>query len=424
MLKNKLIPTRWGAALILVMGCALVSPFSYSANTPRSLTLQTAIERTLQQNPQLHQFEFARQRLVSERETSDLKPAYQLGVELENVAGTGEAASFDNAELTVALSSVIEFDGKRQSRVAVANARLDAFELERQAQTLDVLGELTSSFVQLLATQQELKLAAETVALSESLHNTVQKRAHSGAASDAEVMRARAMFTQSNIQQENLRRRLERQKMALARFWGSTTVEFSHVEGNLFAFGRSQAFSALYEEVQQSPAITVFASEQRLKEAEVRLAETQSRADLSWQFGIRRLEATSDTGLVLGFSLPLFAESRNRGAVKSALAERNALEYRRSDRLLALHDRLYNAYSQREQFIAAHRQLKQSVIPDLEKALTITREAYDRGRLKYQDWITAQQELLNAKQQLIETATAALLNQAVIEQLTAQPLTE
>ena len=122
--------------------------------------------------------------------------------------------------------------------------------------------------------------------------------------------------------------------------------------------------------------------------------------------------------------MPLFNESRNSGTVKSALAERNALEYRRSDRLLALHSRLYSAYSQREQFIAAHQQLKQSVIPDLEKALTITRQAYDRGRLKYQDWITAQQELLKAKQQMIETATVALLNQAVIEQLTAQPLTE
>ena len=74
MLKNYLVPQQWGAALILAMSCALISSFSYSANTQQALTLQTAIERTLQQNPQLHQFEFASQRLASERETSDLKP--------------------------------------------------------------------------------------------------------------------------------------------------------------------------------------------------------------------------------------------------------------------------------------------------------------------------------------------------------------
>ena len=55
--------------------------------------------------------------------------------------------------------------------------------------------------------------------------------------------------------------------------------------------------------------------------------------------------------------------------------------------------------------------------------MDITRDAYDKGRLKYQDWIAAQQELLDAKQQRIETASAALLNQAVIEQLTATALT-
>ena len=424
MLKTKLIPKRWSAALIFFMSCTFISPFSYSTNTQRSLTLQAAIERTLQQNPQLHQFEFTRQRFVSERETSDLKPAYQLDVELENFAGTGEVESFDNAELTVALSSVIELGDKRKTRIDVADARLDVFELERQAQTLDVLGELTSSYVQLLATQNKLILATEAVSLSESLFNTVQKRSLSGAASDAEVLRAKAMSTQSNIQKEGLMRHLNRQMNALAHFWGSTTVDFSHVEGDLFAFGRSQPFSVLFDEVQQSPEIMFFASERRLKDAEARLIQTQNRADIGWQFGVRRFETTDDTGLTLGFSLPLFAENRNRGSVKSALAERNALEYRHSGRLLALHDRLYSAYSQREQFIAAHQQLKQSVIPDLEKALTLTRKAYDRGRLKYQDWITAQRELLNAKQELIETAATALLNQAVIEQLTAQSMAE
>ena len=409
-------------ALIFSVCFVLVSLLANTATAQQALTLKTAVEKTLQQNPQLHQFDFTHQRLLSERETSDLKPAYQLGMELENFAGTGEARGFDSAELTVALSSVIELGSKRLSRVALVDASLDTFELERQAHTLDVLGDLTSTFIQLLATQQELELAAEAVVLSEALFNTVQKRARHGVISDAEVMRAKAMLTQSKIQQDNLRQRLERQKISLARFWGKTSVEFSSVEGDLFAFGQSQSFSALYERVQQSPAITVFASELRLKDAKLRLAQAQNRADLSWRFGVRRFEASGDTGLILGLSIPLFAESRNRGAVNAALAQRNAVEYQRTDRLLALHDRLFTAYSQRQQFIAAHQQLKQRIIPDLEKALSITRESYERGRLKYQDWIAAQQELLNAKQRLIETATEALLNQAVIEQLTAEPL--
>jgi len=236
-------------------------------------------------------------------------------------------------------------------------------------------------------------------------------------------MRAKAMFTQSQLRQESVRQKLERQKVSLARYWGDTAISHSELAGDLFAFGSTVNFADLYNKVKTSPAITVFASDMRLKEAEVRLAQTQDQADLNWQFGVKRLEESGDTALTLGFSMPLFAERRNRSRVNAALAESNAVAYQRSDRLLALHDRLFTAYSQRQQFIAAHQRLGKDIIPDLERSLTITREAYDRGRLKYQDWIAAQQELLSAKQQLIETASAALLNQAVIEQLTAEPLT-
>ncbi|MBR9910287.1 MAG: TolC family protein [Gammaproteobacteria bacterium] len=388
------------------------------------LTLEAAVKKTLRQNPQLHQFAFTRERLLAEREVNALKPGYELGMVLENVAGTGDTSGFDSAEITVALSSVIELGEKRESRVSVVDARLDRFDLERQAQTLDVLGEVTSAFIQLLTTQEELELSSEAISLAESLHTTVQERAKRGAASDAEVMRAKAMFTQSQIRQESVRQKLERQKVSLARYWGETTVSYSLLDGDLFTFGSPLNFAELYHKVKASPAINVFASEMRLREAEVRLAKTQNRADLNWQFGVKRLEDSDDTAFTLGFSMPLFAEQRNRGRVNAALAESNAVAYQRSDRLLALHDRLFSAFSQRQQFIAAHQLLKEQIIPDLERALSITRQAYDRGRLKYQDWIAAQQELLGAKQQMIETASAALLNQAVIEQLTAEALTK
>lgn len=421
MLKTLTCKGQW-LAYVASLSCFIVS-MAAAVAAEQPLSLETAVQKTLHQNPQLHQFTFTRERLLADREINALEPGYELGMELENVAGTGDTGGFDSAEITVALSSVIELGEKRESRVSVVDARLDRFELERQAQTLDVLGEVTHAFIQLLSTQEELQLTSEAVALSKGLYKTVQERAKRGAASDAEVMRAQAMYTQSLLRLDGVRQKLERQKVSLARYWGDTTLSYSELEGNLFAFGSPLNFADLYSKVKASPAINVFASEMRLKEAEVRLAQTQNQADLNWQFGIKRLEESGDTALTLGFSMPLFTERRNRSRINAAAAESNAVAYQRSDRLLALHDRLFTAYSQRQQFIAAHQRLQDEIIPDLERALTITREGYDRGRLKYQDWIAAQQELLSAKQQLIETANAALLNQALIEQLTAEPLT-
>ncbi len=407
----------WRLVLSLVAIC-----FAVAVEASSPMTLQTAIQKTLQHNPQLHQFTFTKKRLLAERKLSALKPAYSLGLEVENFSGSGEVEGLDRAEITVALSSVIELGDKQRSRTSVAQARLNRFALDQQAKTLDVLGALTRTFVQLLATQAEIQLADEALALSKELLSAVSNRAQRGAASDAEVMRTQAMLTQSIMHRDNLRRRLERERVALARFWSERSPQFSFVDGDLFTFGSTQSFEQLYERVQVSPAMMIFASELRLKDAEVQLAKTQSRANLSWQFGVKYLEDSNDTGLTMGVSMPLFSSGRNRSSVNAALSERNAMEFQQADQALLLHEQLFNAFSQRQQFIASHRQLQQQVIPQLEESLQITRKAYDRGALRFQDWVAAQRELITAKQQRIETASAALINQSTIEQLIAEPL--
>ena len=406
----------------VILSCCLVLPFHIQAE-PQTLTLDSAIERTLVQNPQLHQFTLLRQGILAQRETGELSPGFTLGLDVENAAGSGIMKGMDAAEVTLSLSSVIEMGDKLMSRISVVDASLDVFELTRQAKTLDVLGQLTSAYIRSLTTQEQLTLSAEALTLSEALHKKVIERAQRGAASDAEVMRARAMVTQSRILRSKLLKKLERQKVALSRYWGETQPAFSNLQGDIFAFGQEKSYLTLYEKVKQSPAIDVFASEQRLKEAELRLAKSQNSGDLGWQFGARRFEETGDNALTLGVSIPLFSQSRNTGEVKRVLAERNAVAYKRADTLLNLHEQLYTAYSLRQQNITSYEQLTTHVIPDLEKALSLTQLAYDRGRLKYQDWVASQRELLSAKQQMIESASNALLNQAIIEQLTAEPLT-
>ena len=406
----------------VILSCCLVLPFHIQAE-PQILTLDKAIERTLAQNPQLYQFNLVRLGILAQRETSELSPGFTLGLDVENATGSGTMKGIDAAEVTLSLSSVIEMGDKRASRISVAEANMGIFELNRQAQSLDVLGKLTSTFILSLTTQQQLTLSAEALTLSEALHKKVSERAQRGAASDAEVMRARAMVTQSRILRSNILKKLERQKISLSRYWSETQPVFSTLQGDLFTFGQEKSFQNLYEKVKQSPAIDVFASERRLKDAELRLAKSQNSGDLGWQFGVRRFEETGDNALTLGVSIPLFSQSRNTGEVKRVLAERNTVTFKRTDALLNMHEQLYSAYSLRQQNIASYQQLTTQVIPDLEKALSLTQLAYDRGRLKYQDWVAAQQELLSAKQQMIESASNALLNQAIIEQLTAEPLT-
>ena len=197
---------------------------------------------------------------------------------------------------------------------------------------------------------------------------------------------------------------------------------FQTLEGDLFRFGSADSFEALYQRVSDSPAIQAYASEARLRDAEVQLARSRSAGDIRWQLGLRRLEETDDTALTAAISMPLFSGRRGRGEVQAALAARNEVQYRREDSLLRLRARLFDAWHQRQQAVAAVEQIGDGMLPELTEALAQIRSAYERGRYSYVEWISAQRELLSARQTLVDAAATALLNQALIEQLTAQPL--
>ncbi|MCH9692458.1 MAG: TolC family protein [Gammaproteobacteria bacterium] len=420
---NTLIGCRKICVIVFILAGGLLPPVG-SASIEPPLTLKNAIAQTLAQNPQLYQYRFVNDALKAKKQTSALRPKLEFEFEAENFAGSGSFKGFDSPEATLSLSSVIEMGGKRKARMSLVDARINQAEWEQQASTLDVLSELTASYIESLATQANIRLAKESLALSQSLLKTVKTRSKKGATPEAEVMRAQAAVARTEIRLAALVERLERQKVILSRFWGDTTPSFSSLEGSLFVFGSSQEFDQLYARVKISPAIQVFGSEARIKDAEVTLARAGGRSDLTWRAGIRRFEETGDSAFTAGFSIPLFSKKRNSGEIKAALANRNAVDYARQDLLLRLHAQLFEAYSLRRQSIAAVNKTEREIIPALENALKLTRKAYENGRYRYLDLIAAQEELLATKQARIDAASTALISQALIEKLCSESLNQ
>ena len=413
---------RHSLSFIFALAFSLASIGTY-AQQGEPLALSDALSRTTQNNPGLQVFDLRLEALDGRRITAGQRPALQTGVEVEEFLGTGESRGLSGAEFTLSLSSVLEMGEKRQARIGVVASRYGMVEAQRRAETLDVLGLVTQRFIATLALQHKLQLATETVDLAESTYEIVTRRVSQGAAPESEALRARASVTRSRIEQSRIQAALDSRKMALASLWGDTSVEFSELRGDLFRFDSIDSFDELYQRVSESPALRVYASEQRIREAEIQLARSQSESDLQWQVGIRRSEGTDDTALVAGVSVPLFTRQRNRGEVQAALAARDEVRFHREDTLLRLRSRLFEAYRHRQQSVAAVEEIQGGMLPDLTEAMNQTREAYERGRYSYMEWTAAQRELLSARQALIDAATTALLNQALIEQLTGQALT-
>ena len=408
--------------VFLVIAALLLSTVAHGQGGEMPLTLNTAVARALDQHPGLQIFQLREQGLEGLRHSAALSPAWRLEAEVENFGGSGELQGFSGSEQTLALSSVIELGGKRAARVAVIDARTGRVDTERQVEALDLISRVTQSFIDALAAQQRLGLARDALALAETTLQVVQRRAAAGAAPEAEVLRAQAARTQAELALTNVEREIQTGRVKLAALLGTTTIDFGPVSGDLFQLPTADSFDQLYQRAQNNPVMGAFAAEQRLKEAQLRLAQSGSSSDIEWRLGVRRMDETGDTGVVAGVSLPLFAGKRSRGDVVSARAERNQVRLRRQDALLRLHAELYETYANRQQAIETVHALQGQVIPALTEALQLTQRAYENGRYSYIDWVAAQRELLGAKQTLIDAAAAALSYGAVIEQFTAEPL--
>ncbi len=398
---------------------ACLSAWLLSGNVAaQELTLAAATKKTLAKNPFLNVYKLQDEAVQARRETVALRPALDLGVEVENFAGADATQGFDEADITVSLSSVIELGSKRSARIAVMDSRSGMLRAELQAKALDVLGAMTSQFVSALALKEQRSLAQQALVLASGTTTAVRERVDAGVAPDAELLRAKALESQAKISAERIERQLDIAVVGLSTYWGGREQLRYNVQGDLFDFGEERKFEELWELVESSPLVRTFASQERLRDAELRLAESKNRQDSRWSVGIRRLEGLNDNALVGSLEFPLNSGRRNRGEVAAVRAERAEVGVRREQALNQLYARLYDAYATRSQSIKAINALANETIPDLTQALEETQSAFETGLYSYLELIAAQRALIEAKQTYIATAANALQAAVIIEQLT------
>lgn len=418
----KLNYMRFAAFGLLVASSILLHQAVAAEPATADLTLQQAAKKVLQQHPQLQVFDWRLKAAAGQQQLAELNPGYELGLQADNAFGTGDMSGVRSLEVTVSLSSVIELGDKRHARMAVSSANQGLLLAQRQAASLDLLGELTQRFVTVLTLQQKMALAAQTVSMTEQALTLVTQRVQRGAAPEAEQLRAKVAFKQAQLQHGLLQIELDSSKLALVSLWGAEQADFNQVSGDLFQLAQSPSFQTLYQQVLATPTVEVFAARQRLHDAELTLAQSQSDGDVRWQLGAMRSQESRDFGLVAGVSMPLFSKQRNQGAITAAQAESQAEQFEKETALLDLRARLYQAWQTHRYSSMAVKDMQRDILPVLEQALQQTEDAYRRGRYGYAEWISARQALQDAQLELVNAASTALSNQVLIEQLTGVAL--
>ena len=405
---------------------ALASAYAIAsdASEPRgAITLAQALEAALKNNPELtasrYELTAAQARIV--QASKRLNP--ELSLELENFAGGGDAQGTDALETTLAFSQVVELGGKRSLRRSIAEVDSDLVTLELRARQLDLLADATRRYIDVVAAQERIRFADENVAIAQRTLDAIAARVKAARSPIAEESRARITLTRAQIDRRQATLALETARSALSLTWGRVDPQFTSANADLFAFQSLETFEALAAKIERNPDITRFASEARLRDAELRLAQALVRPNVTFSVGVRNFRESGDNALVAGFSMPLAVHDRNQGSIREARARRAQSDAELVAGKTRLMGMLYALYRE----IGAAREratsLREEALPQARDALAQTQRGYERGRFSFLELLTTQQDLLALNEAAIDAGAEYHRLLAELERLTSEPLT-
>lgn len=403
--------------LALLSSIALAADFS----EPRGeLTLADAIAAALQRNPALQSANFELGIAEAQITQAKLRPNPELGASFENFAGSSGG---DRLESTLSLSQVIELGGKRERRVAVAAYGRDSVSIEREAQQLDMLAEVTRRFIDVATLQQQLLLLRRNSEISAQNLAAINQRVAAARAPAAEKNRAAIQLGRTRLEQQRSEQALLSARRRLAALWGSSDARFGDARADLFELPAVASFAELTALLNANPDFLRFASAARLRDAEWQLASAEAKANITVGAGLRRFEETGDTGLVVNFSMPLAFSNRNQGAIRAAALRREQVEVDSQASLIAKQATLFEFYQTLQQARNEVTVLREQLLPQAEAALTQLQYGYQRGRFSYLELADAQRELIALQRDAINAAASYHRTRAEIERLTNTALT-
>ncbi|WP_298746275.1 TolC family protein [uncultured Brevundimonas sp.] len=409
-----------GAAAATALGLTLVlssTPAARAQDAPpaaaRLLGLEEALALAARADPALPGMEARRRAAEAGVRQADVRANPTLGLEVENFAGSGPFSILERSETTLSYEQPFERGGDRAARVGLARREGDLVLARERVRRLDRLEQVQAAWAEALAADAALAIAAERLDLAEGFSGEVGRRVASardplfaGARAEAELATARLAFDQAGIAA-----RLARAN--LATFW----MGASNFRLDPAAFDDTAAARAAAGDLAEAD-LAVPGAERDIAIARVGVERARAVPDATVSVGLRHVWDEEAVALVVGGSIPLGRYDRNQGAIDMAEAQRAAAE---SD-LIAERAVREREVARLQVSLAAKAseaaRIAGEVIPQAERAVRLVREGFNRGGFTYNDVITTQTALLDARQRRVEVLKSFHIDRARLDRLT------
>ena len=305
-----------------IFACAVwvvLSSVAYAAAPV--LTLEEAVRRAVARDPQLQAEQDGVTAAKARVRQADVRPNPEIGVDVENFAGTGGQRSFSGAEVTLGLSQRLELGGKRETRVGVAERRVDVASLVRVELERDIVVQAAATYAAAMAAVRTQAALKDHIQDLERIVGMLKRRAAAGAAPMADATRAEIDLARARADLDAARAEAEAAKGRLVLITGIPSDGLMLPASVPVEEGKTAAYDVLEAGLARHPRLARLSALQRERAAQLAAETAAATPDVTVGLGVRRREGEDDTGFVVSAAMPLQVFDRNDGNIDAAKAE-------------------------------------------------------------------------------------------------------
>lgn len=386
-------------AAALPLAQAAESASAAPASAAPALPLAQALTLALAHNPDLRA---ARQALAASEGVvlqSQARPNPELAYLQEDTRSSTRS-------VTLQWNQTVEIGGKRAARMRVAERGRDLAWADLAAAEAALRADVRAAFFGLLAAQQRLGLAGQTLEIARQAREAAAKRVAAGKIAPLEEAKARVAESGAQLElaqaQSGLRVARERMKA----LWGEAVHPFGDAEGDIDALPEMPALQALQQRMEQAPAVLRARQALAQSRAAAELEQARRLPDPTLSLGVKRAAEVGRNQLVVGVSVPLPVLDSNRGNQLQALRRADQAEDELQAARIELQTRLFEAREQLETSGEQARQLAREVLPTARTAYELAARGFALGKFAYLDVLDAQRTWSEARSRYLEQVLA------------------
>jgi cobalt-zinc-cadmium efflux system outer membrane protein len=397
-----------------------------------TITIDDALKRALMHNPELAASAWEVRSGEARTIQARLYPNPEIEFEMEEFGGSKEQEDsdtssdslkrFEGAETTVKISQLVELGGKRSKRTRAATLEHSALGWDFEAKRLDLITEVSTSLLEVLALQKRLLLINKLVQISQDLFDTVTERVRAGKVAPVEETNAQIALATVQIERQRITRDLETARKKLSATWGSTSPDFKQVTGDIETVSSPPPLDQLLNDVAHNPDVARWETEVEQRKAALEVAKADRIPDLTLGAGIKYLNESDDETYLMALSLPIPFFNRNQGGVLEASYAVSKTKEESAAAVVRVTTEVHETYQNLLSAFDEVSTLRTIVLPGAHTSFNAAREGYREGKFSYLIVLDAQRTLIETEQEYVNALVDYHKSKSALERLIAKEL--